>query len=120
MRADLLFVSNQVSWLDILALGGAARSAFVSKAEVGTTPLVGWLADQNHHLCPARGEARDPQSGERASRCARAGPPGDAVSRRDDRPRRRAAAVPRLAAPGGHPDAAAAARPAGAARLWTG
>jgi 1-acyl-sn-glycerol-3-phosphate acyltransferase len=47
LRRDVLFVSNHVSWLDILALGGAARSAFVSKAEVATTPLVGWLADQN-------------------------------------------------------------------------
>ncbi|MBB6427083.1 1-acyl-sn-glycerol-3-phosphate acyltransferase [Sphingopyxis sp. JAI128] len=47
LRRNVLFVSNHVSWLDILALGGAARSAFVSKAEVGTTPLVGWLADQN-------------------------------------------------------------------------
>src|SRR3546814_19181089 len=47
LRRDVLFVSNHVRWLDILALGGAARSAFVSKAEVGTPPLVGWLADQN-------------------------------------------------------------------------
>ena len=57
LRRDVLFVSNHVSWLDILALGGAARSAFVSKAEVGTTPLVGWLADQNHTVYVQR-EAR--------------------------------------------------------------
>lgn len=57
LRRDVLFVSNHVSWLDILALGGAARSAFVSKAEVGTTPLVGWLADQNHTIYVQR-EAR--------------------------------------------------------------
>src|SRR3546814_19834815 len=50
LRRDVLFVSNHVSWLDILALGGAARSAFVSKAEVATTPLVGWLADQNRTI----------------------------------------------------------------------
>ncbi len=57
LRRDVLFVSNHVSWLDILALGGAARSAFVSKAEVGTAPLVGWLADQNHTIYVQR-EAR--------------------------------------------------------------
>jgi 1-acyl-sn-glycerol-3-phosphate acyltransferase len=57
LRRDVLFASNHVSWLDILALGGAARSAFVSKAEVGTTPLVGWLADQNDTLYVQR-EAR--------------------------------------------------------------
>lgn len=48
LKRDVLFVANHVSWMDILALGGAARSAFVSKSEVGAWPLVGWLADQNH------------------------------------------------------------------------
>lgn len=57
LRRSVLFASNHVSWLDILALGGAARSAFVSKAEVGTTPLVGWLADQNSTIYIQR-EAR--------------------------------------------------------------
>ncbi|WP_432767755.1 MAG: 1-acyl-sn-glycerol-3-phosphate acyltransferase [Sphingopyxis sp.] len=59
LRRDVLFVSNHVSWLDILALGGAARSAFVSKAEVGTTPLVGWLADQNSTIYVERQARRD-------------------------------------------------------------
>ncbi|WP_439568976.1 lysophospholipid acyltransferase family protein [Sphingopyxis sp.] len=59
LRRDVLFVSNHVSWLDILALGGAARSAFVSKAEVGTTPLVGWLADQNATIYVQREARRD-------------------------------------------------------------
>jgi len=51
LRRDVLFVSN------LLALGGAARSAFVSKAEIGSAPLVGWLADQNHTVYVQR-EAR--------------------------------------------------------------
>ncbi|WP_235527167.1 lysophospholipid acyltransferase family protein [Sphingopyxis sp. 113P3] len=59
LRRDVLFVSNHVSWLDILALGGAARSAFVSKAEVETTPLVGWLADQNHTIYVQREAKRE-------------------------------------------------------------
>lgn len=61
-RSPVLLVSNHVSWLDILALGGSAGSAFVSKAEVRDLPLVGWLADQNHTLYverAARGAVRD-------------------------------------------------------------
>lgn len=41
-----LLVSNHVSWLDILVLGGATGCAFVSKDELGH-PLIHWLADQN-------------------------------------------------------------------------
>src|SRR3546814_8283309 len=59
LRRDVLFVSNHVSWLYILALGGAARLAFVSKAEVGTTPLVGWLADQNRTIYVQREAKRE-------------------------------------------------------------
>ena len=42
-----LLVSNHVTWLDILVLGGATGGAFVSKHELGH-PFVHWLADQNH------------------------------------------------------------------------
>ncbi|MEO5809358.1 MAG: 1-acyl-sn-glycerol-3-phosphate acyltransferase [Sphingomicrobium sp.] len=55
-----LALANHVSWLDILILGGASGAAFVSKAEIGKAPLVGWLADQNHTLYierAARGDA---------------------------------------------------------------
>ena len=41
-----LLVSNHMSWLDILILGGFVNSAFVAKAELGH-PLLHWLADQN-------------------------------------------------------------------------
>jgi 1-acyl-sn-glycerol-3-phosphate acyltransferase len=41
-----LLVSNHVTWLDILVLGGATNCAFVSKAELGH-PSIHWLADQN-------------------------------------------------------------------------
>lgn len=37
----VLFVSNHVSWADILVIGSIAPIAFVSKAEVGNWPLVG-------------------------------------------------------------------------------
>lgn len=59
LRRGVLFAANHVSWLDILALGGAARSAFVSKSEVRDTPLLGWLADQNHTIYVERSAKRD-------------------------------------------------------------
>lgn len=59
LRHGVLFASNHVSWLDILALGGAARSAFVSKAEVRDTPLLGWLASQNRTIFVERSARRD-------------------------------------------------------------
>ena len=46
IRPHTLLVSNHVSWLDILVLGGATNCAFVSKHELGH-PLIHWLADQN-------------------------------------------------------------------------
>jgi 1-acyl-sn-glycerol-3-phosphate acyltransferase len=46
VRPHTLLVSNHVSWLDILILGGATNCAFVSKDELGH-PLIHWLADQN-------------------------------------------------------------------------
>ncbi|MBO9375732.1 1-acyl-sn-glycerol-3-phosphate acyltransferase [Sphingomonas histidinilytica] len=41
---DVLYVANHVSWLDILALGGATPTRFISKDDVGNWPLVGMLA----------------------------------------------------------------------------
>ena len=41
-----LLIANHTSWLDILVVGGALRSAFVSKDELGH-PFIHWLADQN-------------------------------------------------------------------------
>lgn len=44
LARDVLYVANHVSWLDILALGGATPTMFVSKDDVGGWPLVGMLA----------------------------------------------------------------------------
>jgi 1-acyl-sn-glycerol-3-phosphate acyltransferase len=41
-----LLISNHVSWLDILVMGGSTGCAFVSKDELGH-PFIHWLADQN-------------------------------------------------------------------------
>lgn len=44
LRNDVLFVANHLSWMDILALGGATGAAFVSKDAVARWPVVGALA----------------------------------------------------------------------------
>lgn len=52
-------IANHTSWLDILILGGWSGAAFVSKAELKTTPLLGWIADQNRTLYIDRSARRD-------------------------------------------------------------
>jgi 1-acyl-sn-glycerol-3-phosphate acyltransferase len=46
IRGHTLLVSNHVSWLDILVIGGSTRCIFVSKDELGHS-FIHWLADQN-------------------------------------------------------------------------
>jgi 1-acyl-sn-glycerol-3-phosphate acyltransferase len=53
-----LVLANHTSWLDILILGGAG-TRFVSKAEIGRVPLIGWLSDQNDTLYIERSERGD-------------------------------------------------------------
>jgi 1-acyl-sn-glycerol-3-phosphate acyltransferase len=43
-QRDVFYVSNHLSWVDIMALGGASGTAFVAKSEVASAPIVGWLA----------------------------------------------------------------------------
>ncbi len=50
LRRDVFYIANHVSWIDILAMGGASGTAFVSKAELGDVPLVGWLARINRTI----------------------------------------------------------------------
>jgi 1-acyl-sn-glycerol-3-phosphate acyltransferase len=47
LRREVFYISNHLSWIDILALGGASGTAFVAKAEIGQAPVVGWLAGLN-------------------------------------------------------------------------
>jgi 1-acyl-sn-glycerol-3-phosphate acyltransferase len=54
-----LVVANHTSWLDILILGGATGTRFVSKAEIERVPLIGWLSDQNQTLYIDRAERGD-------------------------------------------------------------
>jgi 1-acyl-sn-glycerol-3-phosphate acyltransferase len=50
LRQDVFYISNHVSWIDILALGGTTGCAFVSKDDIGRWPLIGWLAAQNNTI----------------------------------------------------------------------
>lgn len=59
LEPHTLVIANHTSWLDILILGGWTGTAFVSKAELETTPLLGWIADQNRTLYIERAARRD-------------------------------------------------------------
>ena len=51
----MLWVSNHVSWTDIALLGQLTPLSFLSKAEVRSWPVAGWLADQAGSLFIRRG-----------------------------------------------------------------
>lgn len=54
VRRDVVYMSNHVSWIDILAIAGQCGSAFVAKAELQAAPIVGWLASLNRTIYVSR------------------------------------------------------------------
>lgn len=54
-QQPMLWVSNHVSWTDIPLLGAIAPLSFLSKAEVRTWPVAGWLAAKAGSLFIRRG-----------------------------------------------------------------
>ncbi|ERS08357.1 glycerol acyltransferase [Marinobacter sp. EN3] len=52
---NALFVANHISWSDIPVLGSITPMRFLSKAEVGQWPVIGWLARQAGTLFIKRG-----------------------------------------------------------------
>jgi 1-acyl-sn-glycerol-3-phosphate acyltransferase len=52
---QLLLVANHVSWLDIYLINSLCPVAFVSKADVQSWPLIGWLAKHNDTIFLQRG-----------------------------------------------------------------
>jgi 1-acyl-sn-glycerol-3-phosphate acyltransferase len=54
VRRDVVFISNHISWIDILVIAGASGSAFVAKAEIRAAPVVGWLSTLNRTVFVAR------------------------------------------------------------------
>jgi 1-acyl-sn-glycerol-3-phosphate acyltransferase len=47
LRRDVFFISNHLSWIDILASAGQSGTAFVAKQEIREAPVVGWLSTLN-------------------------------------------------------------------------
>jgi 1-acyl-sn-glycerol-3-phosphate acyltransferase len=54
LTSNVLFLSNHLSWLDIMLLADASGTAFVSKDEVARWPVIGWLARLNNTVFIAR------------------------------------------------------------------
>lgn len=54
----VVFVSNHVSYLDIVVLGGLLPGSFVAKADVSAWPVIGWLAGLQDTLFIERRPAR--------------------------------------------------------------
>ncbi|MFM5948096.1 MAG: lysophospholipid acyltransferase family protein [Novosphingobium sp.] len=54
LRRDVFFISNHISWIDILAIAGASGTAFVAKREVNDTPVIGWLSRINRTVFVSR------------------------------------------------------------------
>lgn len=57
-QAPVLLVSNHVSWMDIIVLGGLTHTDFLSKYEVRQWPLIGWLAAMAGTLFIRRGHGQ--------------------------------------------------------------
>lgn len=54
LRRDVFYISNHLSWIDILAIAGTSGSAFVAKKEIREAPVVGWLSTLNRTVFVSR------------------------------------------------------------------
>jgi 1-acyl-sn-glycerol-3-phosphate acyltransferase len=54
LRANVLYAANHVSWLDILAMGGAVPAIFVARKDMESWPMIGWAASLNDTIYIAR------------------------------------------------------------------
>jgi len=59
LRKNVLFAANHVTWLDIVALGGATPTAFVARDDVEGWPGVGWAANLNDTIYVVRQARRE-------------------------------------------------------------
>jgi 1-acyl-sn-glycerol-3-phosphate acyltransferase len=57
-RGHALLLANHVSWLDILALAAASRTAFVAHSGLTVSPALKWLCEQNGTVFVRRHERR--------------------------------------------------------------
>lgn len=56
LRRNVVFLSNHLSWIDILLLAAATGTTFVAKGELARVPLIGWLCTLNRTIFVAREE----------------------------------------------------------------
>ncbi len=54
----MLYAANHTSWLDILVLGAVLDARFVSKGDVATWPLIGWVARLGGSVFVSRSRGR--------------------------------------------------------------
>lgn len=59
LNAPAMLVANHVSWLDIFAINAVCPARFVSKSEVRSWPVVGWLCEKSGTLFIARSTRAD-------------------------------------------------------------
>lgn len=72
-RGPVLFVSNHISWSDIPILGGRTPLRFLSKQEVRSWPIIGWLAAQAGTLFIRRGGGKAARSRQEITRALEGG-----------------------------------------------
>ena len=63
----VIYVCNHTSWLDVLVLGAQLDACFIAKSEVGTWPLIGWIARLGRTAFTSRQRTRTAAN---AMRCA--------------------------------------------------
>ncbi|GGC81295.1 lysophospholipid acyltransferase family protein [Marinobacter halophilus] len=70
---NALYVANHISWSDIPILGAITPLRFLSKAEVGAWPIIGWLARQAGTLFIQRGSGQARRVKTQISHCLNVG-----------------------------------------------
>lgn len=69
-----MLVCNHVSWLDIFVINAIAPSAFVSKDDVRSWPVIGWMSSRTDTIFIERGSRRAAQrTSEHLNDCLREG-----------------------------------------------
>jgi 1-acyl-sn-glycerol-3-phosphate acyltransferase len=72
-EGDML-VANHISWLDIFVINAVAPSSFVSKDDVKSWPVLGWLSERADTIFLERGSRRAAhRMGEQLQECLRQG-----------------------------------------------
>jgi len=62
-QGSVLFVSNHISYIDILVIGGVIDGCFIAKAEVEGWPVFGWLAKQRRTMFVERSSRHSKNQG---------------------------------------------------------